>query len=89
MMNSKPAKKLSPIVSDEQKLEVSLKNGRAVMRLSTWTDDLGWCLQKTLDFDIEMLDDLHRSIAAARYKVNSEKNIGPANNGKIIDFPRT
>lgn len=68
-MSSSLAVKLSPIISDEKKLDVSLEDNQAVIKLSTWTEDLGWCCQKTLSVDADMLDDLHRVIASARYKL--------------------
>ena len=88
-MQSNLAAKFLPIVSDEKKLEVSLTDNQAVIKLSTWTEDLGWCCQKTLALDAEMLDDLHRVIAAARYKLNGKK-IGMSEAGKpsnVIEFP--
>lgn len=88
-MQSHTAKKLLPIISDETKIEVSLEDDRASIELSTWVENLGWCTQKTLKMDVEMLDDLHRAIAAARYKVNKEKSAGGRKNkdSKIIEFP--
>lgn len=72
-MQSNLAVKFSPIVSDEKKIEVSLNDDQATIKLSTWTEDLGWCGQKTLTLDAAMLDDLHRVIASARYKLNKAK----------------
>ncbi|MCY7376476.1 MAG: hypothetical protein LH472_10960 [Pyrinomonadaceae bacterium] len=88
-MQSSLATKFSPIFSDEKKLEVSLVDNQAVIKLSTWTEDLGWCGQKTLTLDAEMLDDLHRVIASARYKLNSKKveaneSAKPSN---VLEFP--
>lgn len=85
-MQSNLAVKFLPIVSDEKKLEVSLTENEAVIKLSTWTEDLGWCGQKTLTLDAEMLDELHRVIASARYKLNSRKATEnkPAN---VLEFP--
>lgn len=64
---------------------------QAVIRLSTWTDDLGWCGQKTMSLDADMLDDLHRVITAARLKLNREKaeNTGDIKNSTILQFPST
>ncbi len=88
-MQSSLATKFSPIFSEEKKLEVSLIDDQAVIKLSTWTEDLGWCGQKTLSLDAEMLDDLHRVIASARYKLNS-RNAEPCENTKpsnVLEFP--
>ena len=72
-MQSNTAVKFTPIFSDEKKVEVSLNDDQAVIKLSTWTEDLGWCGQKTLSLDAEMLDDLHRVLTAARLKLNRQK----------------
>ena len=64
---------------------------QAVIRLSTWTDDLGWCGQKTMSLDADMLDDLHRVITAARLKLNREKaeSTGDIKDSRILQFPST
>ncbi len=88
-MSTNLATKLLPVISDEKKLEVYLDNDQAIIKLSTWTDDLGWCCQKTLSLDAEMLDDLHRVIASARYKLKSQ-NIVMSETDKssnILKFP--
>jgi len=89
-MQSNLAVKFAPIVSDEKKLEFSLNDNQAVIKLSTWTEDLGWCGQKTLTLDAEMLDDLHRVIAAARYKLNGKKteSVESDKQSNISEFPR-
>ena len=73
-MSTNLATKLLPVISNEKKLEVSLKDDQAIIKLSTWTEDLGWCCQKTLSLNAEMLDDLHRVIASARYKLKSQNS---------------
>lgn len=90
-MHSNTAIQFLPVISDEKKVEVSLVDDQAVIRLSTWTDDLGWCAQKTMSLDAEMLDDLHRVITAARLKLNREKveNTGETKDSKILQFPST
>jgi predicted DCC family thiol-disulfide oxidoreductase YuxK len=88
-MSSNLAVKFSPIVSDEKKIDVALQNNQAVIKLSTWTEDLGWICQKTLSLEEEMLDDLHRVIAAARYKIKNrgaEAEHDPKT-PKVIEFP--
>lgn len=79
-MQSNLATKFLPIVSDEKKIEVSLKDDQAIIKFSTWSEDLGWCGQKTMKIDADMLDDLHRVIASARYKLNSKDK----ENGKEV-----
>jgi hypothetical protein len=97
-MQSNTAVKFSPIFSDEKKIEVSLLEDQAVIKLSTWTEDLGWCGQKTLSLDAEMLDDLHSVITAARLKLNRQKAeeradeeaeiSAKSDSAKIIRFPK-
>lgn len=88
-MQSNTAVKFLPIFTDEKKVEVSLENDQAVIKLSTWVEDLGWCGQKTMSLDAEMLDDLHRVIASARYRLNRQKNSENENaeESKVLAFP--
>lgn len=89
-MQSNLATKLLPIVSDEKKLEVSLNDNQVIIKLSTWTEDLGWCCQKTLSLDATMLDDLHRVIASARYKLKSKSVVTdePNKSSNVLRFPK-
>ncbi len=81
-----------PIFSDEKKVEVSLQDDQAIIRLSTWTEDLGWCGQKTMSLDAAMLDELHRVIAAARIRLSRAQNENqeetPNNAARVLEFPR-
>ena len=88
-MQNNAATKFLPIVTNEKKLELSLTDNQAIIKLSTWTEDLGWCGQKTLALDAEMLDDLHRVIAAARYKLNGKKAETSEENkpSNVLEFP--
>ena len=88
-MKANTVTKFSPIFTEDKKVEVSLENSQAIIKLSTWTEDLGWCCQKTMSLDAEMLDDLHRVISSARYRLNNQKSeseepVKPAN---VISFP--
>ena len=92
-MQSNSAVVFSPIYTDEKKVEVSLSDDQAVIKLSTWTEDLGWCGQKTLSLDAEMLDDLQRVISAARIKLmrhkaeQTQQNSNENQSAKILRFP--
>lgn len=87
-MQTNTATKLLPIVSDNKKVEVSLDEDQAIIKLSTWVEELGWCGQKTLQIDTEMLDDLHRAITAVRYKVNKQKPVNADDSSaKVLNFP--
>ena len=88
-MQTNTATKFLPIVSDEKKVEVSLMDNQAIIKLSTWTEDLGWLCQKTLSIDAEMLDELHRVIASARYRLNKQnlESKETEKNSNILKFP--
>ena len=88
-MQSNVAVKFLPVVSDEKKVEVSLQAGQAVVKLSTWTEGLGWQCQKTMSLDAEMLDDLHRVISAARVRLGNQQteNQEEAASSKVLQFP--
>ena len=83
---------LQPSIStdNERKIEAVLCEDSTVMlKFSTWTENLGWTCQKTIEVDPEMLDDLHHAIAAMRYRVNHRK-AGQGNtvtDAKVIEFP--
>ena len=88
-MQSNTAVKFLPIYTDEKKVEVSLEQDKAVIKLSTWVDDLGWCCQKTMSLDSEMLDDLHRVIASARYRLNKKDSneAQEQSSANVLAFP--
>lgn len=88
-MQSNTAVKFLPIFSDEKKVEVSLQEDQAVIKLSTWSEDLGWLGQKTMSLDAAMLDDLHRVITAARLKLNKQKaeDQTEISSAKVLQFP--
>ena len=88
-MQSNLATKFLPIISDEKKIEVSLEDDKAIIKLSTWVEDRGWCGQKTLAVEAEMLDELHRAISSARYRLNQRKvSEGEMlENRNVIAFP--
>jgi len=89
-MQSNLAVNFLPIFTDEKKVEVSLQDDQAVIKLSTWTEDLGWCGQKTMSLDAEMLDELHRVISAARIRLNRQKSEGQTEieSPKVLKFPQ-
>ncbi len=88
-MKTNRAVKFLPIFSDEKKVEVALKDDQAVIKLSTWVEDLGWCGQKTMSLDAEMLDELHRVLSAARLKLKREQveNQEEIVSSNILEFP--
>ncbi len=76
---------------EDQQVEVILEDGTGcvALRLSTWTDGLGWCTQKTIRLDGEQLDDLHHAISVARHRLNRRRvedgQFKPA--GQVIQLP--
>lgn len=88
-MKTNQAVSFSPIFSDEKKVEVALKDNQAVIKLSTWVEDLGWCGQKTISLDAEMLDELHIVLSAARLKLKREQveNQSEIALSNILQFP--
>lgn len=75
---------------NERKIEAILGDDNTVkLKLSTWTEDLGWLCQKTIEVQPEMLDDLHHAIAAMRYRINSRKadNGETVSEARVVDFP--
>ena len=66
-----------PSGSEDQQVEVVIeeREGRqcVALRLSTWTEGLGWCTQKTIRLDGEQLDDLHHAISVARHRLNRQR----------------
>ncbi|CAN5571676.1 hypothetical protein BH18ACI3_BH18ACI3_07260 [soil metagenome] len=88
-MNKNTAFKFAPVFSEERKVDVSLREDQAVIRLSTWEGDLGWCGQKTITLDVDMLDELHRVIAAARLKLKRDmiENDKESAETKVLQFP--
>jgi hypothetical protein len=66
-----------PSGREDQQVEVVIEelNGQqcVALRLSTWTEGLGWCCQKTIRLDGEQLDDLHHAISVARHRLNRQR----------------
>lgn len=78
-----------PAESGEKRIEMSIEGDDTIIRLSGWVDGLGWCGEKTMRIEPEMLDDLHRMIAAARVRVKSrdvEEN-GMEHWQNVLTFP--
>jgi hypothetical protein len=88
-MQNSTALKFLPVFSDEKRVEVNIVDGQTVIKLSTWEEGLGWCGQKTMSLDAEMLDELHRVIAAARVRLHNAnaEDEGQRVPSKVLDFP--
>ena len=94
-MNSsnRAAAHIIPSGREEQQVEVIIEDrdgaGGVALRLSTWTEGLGWCCQKTIRLDGEQLDDLHHAISVARHRLNGQRvekgHFKPA--ARVIQLP--
>lgn len=87
-MASKKALRFQPIVSGEKKLSLELEGDDAVLCLATWEEGLGWCTQKTIKFDSDVLEELHGLISAARIRSAAKHSTGRhKKSGKLLNFP--
>jgi len=59
-------------VGEDKKVEVTVDGDKALIRMSTYADGIGWFVQKTITVDAEMLDGLVDQLAAARGKIKRE-----------------
>ena len=61
--------------AEDHKLELVMSDeGDSVsLRYATWTDRLGWCVQKTMLLSGSELDHLHHAVAAARHRLNRKR----------------
>ena len=77
----------------EQKLEIvtQARDGEdcVALRLSTWTDGLGWCAQKTIELEPSQLDELHLVVTVARRRLASKRAEAdqPVAPAKVIRLP--
>ena len=76
-----------PVENGEKRLELSLEDDKTVIKLSSWVNGLGWCGQKTMEIDDEMLEEMHRLIGAARVRVRSRQERQEPEMRKVIKFP--
>ncbi|HEX8843411.1 MAG TPA: hypothetical protein VF791_02150 [Pyrinomonadaceae bacterium] len=72
--------KIQPLQSpfEDQKIDVAIESvgggaEQVVLRYSTWTDGLGWCSQKTIRLEADLLDDLQRALTVARHRINRHR----------------
>ncbi len=89
-MQNNTALKFAPVFSDEKRVDLSIENGEARLQLSTWTEGLGWCTQKSMQLDAEMLDEVHRVISAARLKIKRDTADAASGNlsANVLEFPK-
>jgi hypothetical protein len=89
-MQSNTAVKFAPVFSDEKRVDLAIEAGEAVLQLSTWTEGLGWCTQKTMRLDAELLDEVHRVITAVRLKMKrtSADSGVEHESARVLEFPK-
>ncbi|REJ78043.1 MAG: hypothetical protein DWQ47_16985 [Acidobacteria bacterium] len=86
-MQPQTAHQLAPFFGDDQKIDVSVEEGHAVIKLSTWEEDLGWTCQKTIRLEENLVEDLHRALSAARRRFSSSRSLADQDPAKVIAFP--
>ena len=83
--------KFAPAEAGECRIDLSIEGDLTSIKLSEWVDGLGWCGQKTLSVEPEMLEVLHKLVGAARVRIKHQK--APSDNGsadnKVLEFPGT
>lgn len=60
------------IEEENKKIDVSIEDDKAVIRMSSFADGIGWFTQKTITVDADMLDELHAELSAACGKIPRE-----------------
>ena len=87
--STQKATRFAPATAHDRRIDLAIDGEMTSIKLSSWVDGLGWCGQKTLELDPEMLDDLHKLVGAARirlrHQITAERSVG--NDRKILDFP--
>ncbi|MBK9152784.1 MAG: hypothetical protein IPM25_00870 [Chloracidobacterium sp.] len=89
-MKRAQAQNFLPIEGTDKKVELAIHEDQVVLSLSTWTEGLGWCGQKTMSLDAEMIDDMHRLLGAARVRLalrRAESADDAEASGEVISFP--
>lgn len=89
-MHKSNAFKLTPAVSGDRKIDVTVEDDTAIVQLSDWIEGLGWSTQKTLKLDEMLLDDMHSMITAARLKIKRQRAMRgeEAIPSKVLGFPK-
>lgn len=91
--NNTASVQILPSARQDQRVEVVLEQRGGedfvALRYSTWTEGLGWCSQKTIRFDGEQLDDLHRALTVARQRINRRRvDAGQAmRTARVVQLP--
>lgn len=57
---------------EDKKVEVNVDGDKAVIRMSSYADGIGWFVQKTITVDADMLDALIDQLSFARGAIKRE-----------------
>ena len=80
----------APVENGEKRVELNLDGDRTVIRLSSWVDGLGWCGEKTMQIDADMLEELHGMLGAARVRIRRNRADNAKDGAiphKVLNFP--
>ncbi|NNE65806.1 MAG: hypothetical protein HKN33_04505 [Pyrinomonadaceae bacterium] len=80
-------KKINEGLTKSQRVEVDIESDRAVIRLLSFVDGLGWCSQKTIRLDLEQLNDLDNQIKDAKSVLERNKQSVLEIGKNVIAFP--
>ena len=89
--NAQRSAKFAPAHAGECRIDLSIEGDVTSIKLSAWVDGLGWCGQKTLSLEPEMLDELHKLVGAARVRIRHQKRTSDdeSASSRVLDFPAT
>jgi hypothetical protein len=75
MPNNEIAVNQVPTSAEEKKkIDVSIEDDKAVIRMSSFSDGIGWFTQKTIVVNAEMLDELQAKLVEACGKISRESD---------------
>ena len=86
---SNTAFKFAPVEHGEKRVDLNIDGHEAVISLSSWVEGLGWCGEKTMRLQADMLDEIHRVIGAARIRLRQKRLEAGEEvvDGKVLTFP--
>ena len=87
--NTQKATKFAPAEAGEKRIDLSIEGDLTSIKLSSWVDRLGWCGEKTLAVEPELLDVLHKMIGAARVRIRNQREFDGSEEvaRRVLDFP--
>lgn len=72
--NEIAVKQVSASIEEQKKIDVSIEEDKAVIRMSSFADGIGWFTQKTIIVDAGMLDELCSKLSEACGKIRRESD---------------